>query len=261
MRMQQIHFLIQVQCFKRSKTQKGKVFKARSDEAKLKIGEISPSRNIKEIELFDAATKQKVKRNVGEYNKGDVISYFNLKKNKEYYLLLLNEKSSLRCVKVSYTIDFIKDVTKDYKFYPSYKNGNVYVQLKKVANKKSQAMTGTVTLSKEDKSPIKHTLTNSKQSINLNSFKPFSDSNSKPTKIDIFFKGKIGGKEVKINHSINIVQYKNTKIKKTNNKSNVKITVEMPKGLSHKDGKLQIRLYDQDQNKEVTKVTPSGNGY
>lgn len=75
-------FSDQVQCFKRSKTQKGKVFKARSDEAKLKIGEISPSRNIKEIELFDAATKQKVKRNVGEYNKGDVISYFNLKKIK-----------------------------------------------------------------------------------------------------------------------------------------------------------------------------------
>src|SRR5690606_27423699 len=84
-------------CFVRSKQEKGKVFTAKSDEAKLKITNINPAQEIKEIALYDAKTKQRVKRNYGVYKKGETISYQNLKKNKKYYLVFkLNKKSSNR---------------------------------------------------------------------------------------------------------------------------------------------------------------------
>lgn len=244
-------------CFVRSKQEKGKVFTAKSDEAKLKITNINPAQEIKEIALYDAKTKQRVKRNYGVYKKGETISYQNLKKNKKYYLVFkLNKKSSNRCIVLSYSIHFIKDVTKHYKFYPSVKNNNVFIQLKKTSNKKAQAAKGTVSISTGGKRPLQVKLKNSKQKINLNSLKPFSNKSDKPTKIDIVFKGKINNKDVKIKHTVSIAHYNKGSIKKSLKYDKVRISLHIPKGIGPSSGKLEFKLYDQDKKREVARKSP-----
>lgn len=247
-------------CFTNEKrTEKGKTFKAEETDIKVKINNISlnygkDKPKITEVKLFEVGQsthKQKIK---GPMTNGKVLTFSNLKKNKKYYLTFSIEKNfDKKCVYVSYSIIPIEDVTNDFKFSPYYKDGDVFVKL----NRNAQNFSGTLVLSKGSKN-VRKEIKNAKTAVNLKDFKPFSEKESNPTKIDAFFKGKLKNKEIRIKHSISIVQYKKSTINKSEKNGKIRISLNIPSKLNKYDGKLEIKLRDQKKKENVAEKSGKG---